>query len=368
LFISAHSTHPNWHQAVGECISQVSGHVKGKTLGFVYASDSFACFLQLIAAELQQTIGVESWVGTVGLGICAGFKEVYEQPALSILLTDIDPQHYRTFEGIIGPELTDIPQCGDNTATVGILHGDPCNQSLAKLIKRLADSVPEGFMIGGLSSSRNGNLQIVNASLSEGGISGVLFSDQVPITTAVTQGCSPIAARRTITECSRNVIVLLDDRPALEVMKEDTGEMLSCDTADIGNHIFVGFPVTGSDTGDYLVRQLMGIDFNNNLIAVSEMVEQGQSMMFCRRDGDTARRDMYRMLGSIKKHIGDRQAQGALYYSCLGRGCSLFGPDSQELGMIRQQLGDIPISGFFCNGEIAHNQLHGFTGVLTIFL
>ncbi len=74
------------------------------------------------------------------------------------------------------------------------------------------------------------------------------------------------------------------------------------------------------------------------------------------------------MSGSIKKNIGDRQAQGALYYSCLGCGRSLFGPDSEELGMIRRELGDIPISGFFCNGEIAHNQLHGFTGMPVVFL
>lgn len=367
MFISANSTHPDWRQAVGECVNQIGDHVQGKTLGFVYASDSFACFLQLITGELQRTIGIKSWVGTVGLGICAGFEEVYEQPALSILLTDIDPQHYHTFEGI-APQSTNIRQCRDNVATVGILHGDPHNQSLPKLIKRLADSVPEGFMIGGLTSSRNDNPQIVNSSLSEGSISGVLLSEQVPVTTAVTQGCSPIAARHTITECSRNVIFSLDDRPALEVMKEDTGDTLSRDMTDAGDYIFVGFPVIGSDTGDYLVRQLMGIDVNNNLIAVGEMVEQGQSMMFCRRDSDTARRDMCRMLGGIKKHIGGRQPKGALYYSCLGRGRSLFGPDSQELGMIRRQLGDIPISGFFCNGEIAHNRLHGFTGVLTVFL
>ncbi len=364
MFASTYSTHPDWSQAIAECISRLGEQVQGKTLGFVYTSDSFSCYLQLIASELQRTTGIENWVGTVGRGICAGFQEVYEQPALSILLTDIDPEHYCIFEGI-DLQPADIRQCQNNIATVGILHGDPYSQSLPNLIEKLVGSVPEGFMIGGLTSSRNDNPQIVCSSLSEGSISGVLFSEQVPITTALTQGCSPIAARHMITECSRNVIVSLDDRPALEVMQEDMGKILSRDSDD---NIFVGFPVFGSDTGDYLVRQLMGVDVNNSLIAVGEMVEQGQPMMFCCRNGSAARRDMLRMLGSIKKHIGDRQAKGALYYSCLGRGRTLFGPDSEELDMIYQQLGDIPISGFFGNGEITHNQLHGFTGVLTVFL
>ena len=31
-------------------------------------------------------------------------------------------------------------------------------------------------------------------------------------------------------------------------------------------------------------------------------------------------------------------------------------------------LGDVPIAGFFCNGEISHNRLYGYTGVLTLFV
>lgn len=371
MFVSANSTQPDWQQAVDECVKQIAEQAQGKTLGFVYASDSFAHFLQPITEYLQETLGLENWVGTVGLGICNGFNEVYEQPALSILLTDINPEHFRTFEGV-DPELTNIKQLEDwykdNFATLGVLHGDPYSHTLPELVEMISQTVPEGFMVGGLTSSRNDNPQVINGTLSEGSVSGVLFTEDVPVATAVTQGCSPIAAKRKITECSRNIIVSLDDRPALEVMKEDIGELLAKDMKDIANYIYVGFPVAGSDTGDYLVRQLMGIDDKNNLIAVGEMVEEGQPMMFCRRDGNSAREDMTRMLTGIKKRIGDQTPKGALYYSCLGRGRSLFGPDSQELEMIREELGDIPLTGFFCNGEIAHNQLYGFTGVLTVFL
>ena len=56
-----------------------------------------------------------------------------------------------------------------------------------------------------------------------------------------------------------------------------------------------------------------------------------------------------------------------MYYSCLGRGASLFGPDSAELKLIEQELGEFPLVGFFCNGEISHNRLYGYTGVLTLF-
>jgi small ligand-binding sensory domain FIST len=76
---------------------------------------------------------------------------------------------------------------------------------------------------------------------------------------------------------------------------------------------------------------------------------------------------MQRMLDSIRKGLY-APARGALYYSCIARGASLFGPTSEELKTIRAALGDVPLVGFFCNGEISHNRLYGYTGVLTLFL
>jgi small ligand-binding sensory domain FIST len=88
--------------------------------------------------------------------------------------------------------------------------------------------------------------------------------------------------------------------------------------------------------------------------------------MFCRRDTASATADMARMLESMKKGLYTKP-RGGVYYSCLGRGPNLFGPDSEELKMIKDAFGDFPLVGFFCNGEISHNRLYGYTGVLTLF-
>ena len=76
---------------------------------------------------------------------------------------------------------------------------------------------------------------------------------------------------------------------------------------------------------------------------------------------------MSRMLDSIRQGLFTHP-RGGVYYSCLGRGASLFGPDSGELRLIREALGDFPLVGFFCNGEVSHNRLYGYTGVLTLFV
>ena len=116
-----------------------------------------------------------------------------------------------------------------------------------------------------------------------------------------------------------------------------------------------------------MVRNLIGIDPGNKLIAIGDLARKGQRLHFCRRDRDTARADMTRMLGNIREGLY-APPRGALYFSCLGRTGALFGGESAELQMIREALGEVPLAGFFGNGEISHNRLYGYTGVLTLFI
>ncbi len=365
-FRCAHAGAEDWREAVKSCLAQLG---RGPaSLGFLYVTDHLAGSLGEILALFRSQTGVPHWVGTVGIGVCASGREYLDEPALAAMVCDFEPDSFRVFSGIAGA--ADIEKitlkCGDAAPNFAIVHADPYNRDIAELVNKLAGRVESGFLVGGLTSSRRQNLQVADGVL-EGGFSGVSFSDSVTVATRLTQGCSPIGSKHEITACQQNVIMSLDGRPALEVFKEDIGEALSRDLNRIGGQVFAGLPIPGSDTGDYLVRNLVGIDPANQLIAIGELVQQGTSVIFCRRDTKTANEDMKRMLDSIRQGLFSRP-RGGLYYSCLGRGASLFGPDFGELGMIREALGDVPLVGFFCNGEISHNRLYGYTGVLTLFV
>jgi small ligand-binding sensory domain FIST len=130
--------------------------------------------------------------------------------------------------------------------------------------------------------------------------------------------------------------------------------------------VYAALPILGSDRGDYLVRNLIGIDPSSGAIAVAEHVAEGMELMFCRRDAATAREDLKRMVAGLKSTLRS-PPKAALYFSCLARGINLFGPDSAELGLIQAELGSIPLAGFFANGEISYNRLYTYTGVLTVF-
>jgi small ligand-binding sensory domain FIST len=365
-FRYAHAAATDWREAVKSCLAQLGQGTA--SLGFIYVTDLLADRLGEIVGLFKSKTGVHHWIGTVGIGVCASGREYLDEPALAVMVADFEPESFSVFSGVASPEDVDslALKCGGAGANFAIVHGDPANRDIADLVNRLAGRVESGFLVGGLSSSRRQNYQVADG-LVEGGVSGVAFSDTVTVATRLTQGCSPIGPKHAITACQQNVIITLDGQPALDVFRDDIGEALSRDLNRVGGHIFAGLPIPGSDTGDYLVRNLVGIDPSNKLIAIGEMVQQGGSIMFCKRDNKTAHEDMARMLDSIRTGMYSAP-RGGIYYSCLGRGASLFGPNSEELKMIRDTLGEFPLVGFFCNGEVSHNRLYGYTGVLTLFI
>jgi small ligand-binding sensory domain FIST len=365
-FRYGHAEAVSWRDAVQSCLAQLGQGPAN--LGFLYVSDMLADHMGDILSLFKRATGIPHWVGAVGIGVCATGQEYLDQPAIAVMAGDFETGSFNVFSGIADEADIDatLLQCSSASANFAIVHADPRSPNVSQLVGVLAQQVESGFLVGGLTSSRRQNLQIAD-EIVEGGLSGVSFSDGITIATRLTQGCSPIGPRHVITACQRNVIITLDERPALDVFREDIGEELARDLNRISGYIFAGLPIRGSDTGDYLVRNLVGIDPVNNLMAIGELVEPGASIMFCRRDGDTARADMARMLESIKQGLFS-PPRGGVYYSCLGRGAGLFGPDSKEIRMISEALGEFPLVGFFCNGEISHNRLYGYTGVLTLFL
>jgi small ligand-binding sensory domain FIST len=370
-FRAAASLSADWRAAAGECAEGLRG-LAGANFGLVYFTDPHADRAGDIVAALRERTGIAVWVGTVGLGICAGDREVFDRPGLTAMAGRLPEDGF-----CLLPRLADAGAAGrldTRTRTwidaarplLGLVHGDPRNQTLPETLAALADA-SGSFLVGGLSSSRNGFPQL-SGEVVEGGLSGALFAGSLPVVTGLSQGCSPIGPQRTVTKARRNVIAEIDGRPALEVFKEDIGELLARDLRRVAGYIFAALPVPGSDTGDYLVRNVTGIDPANGLIAVGELIDPGQEILFTRRDRASAVRDLDRMLAGITRRFAGRPPKAAVYVSCLARGPNLFGDDSEELRQVRAAIGDVPLVGFFANGEISHDRLYGYTGVLTVFL
>jgi len=368
-FRAAYAAGGAWGDTTQACLEALGELQAGANLGFVYATDALSGDLQRVVEKLRHSTGIANWVGTVGTGISACGVEIHDRPALAVLVGAFAEDGFRVFEPV-ADGLEDFTAAHGawiekRAPYFGIVHADPRAGNLPGLLAGLSAQTAS-FLVGGLTASR-GEMAQIAGRVSHGGLSGALFSPDLQVVTGLTQGCSPIAPPRVVTEADENVVMTIDNRPAVEVFNEDIGELLAHDPSRIAGYIFAAFPISQSDTGDYLVRNLTGIDPERGWLAVGHLVSPGDRIMFCRRDHDAAVADMKRMLVDVKRRA-ERPPRAGVYYSCVARGPHLFGSDSEELKMIRDELGDLPLVGFFANGEISHDRLYGYTGVLALFL
>jgi len=345
------------------------------TLGIIYVSEPAADVLPRLVDELAAGTGIAQWTGGVGLGVCAGGEEVYDRPAAAVLTAAVPEDAFRIFRST-GDPAADLPRHhGEWIEAVqpilALVHADPrCPDLLRATID--AGAASGAFLVGGLVSHRTRATLVARGPHSNdsgteaGGMAGLMLAPEVGIATALSQGCVPIGPTRRIDEARDNVVMVIDGRPALDVFREDIGPQLAQNLRRVGGIIFAGLPVTGSDTGDYLVRNLMAIDPNQGWLVLGAEVSPGDPIVFCRRDPESAKQDLARMVRQLAGRLSGPPKAG-VYVSCVARGVSLFGEEGVEAEVIRDTLGDFPLIGFFANGEISRDRLYGHTGILTLF-
>lgn len=369
-FKVAHAAAEDWAHCAKECADGLGAAAQNANLGFVYITDDLAEDFSSILTYLRQKTGIGCWIGSAALGICAGDREYFDQPAMAVMAATLPEDGVCVF-----PSLSQsIDQLPDHASewiermapAFGIVHGDPNNDQSGLLIESLSEAI-SGFLVGGMTSSNAEHGYQIAGRVTGGGVSGALFSPQVEVITGLSQGCVPLGAGHVISDCLDNVLIGLDGRRALDVFMEDIGKPLADDLSQIPGLIHAALPIEGSDTGDYMVRPLVGIDSVRGWLAIGCDVYSGERIMFVRRDVDSARDDLRAMVAKLKRRVPGKP-RGGVYFSCTARGPFMFGEEGGEMALIREGLGDFPLVGFYARGEISNSRLYTHTGVLVLFV
>jgi small ligand-binding sensory domain FIST len=361
-FSIGHAEGRNW-QDVARSVAEQLGDRDEDDLGFLYVTDHLGEHLGDIASFLAGATGTLNWCGTVGIGICATGTEYFDRPAVVAMTCSFPGASQALFTTMDEAITAYAEMAAGPGGAFCIVHGDPRREELMGDIPRLARDT-DGFLVGGLTSSRGEFVQLAGRP-SEASVSGFLMTG-ARVATGLTQGCSPLGGYHQVTRARDNVVMELDGKPAMDVFVETLADAGISDLRTLSGALHVALPVTGSDMGDYLVRNLVGLDPDEGVIMIGDRVEVGDALMFCKRDQDAAETDLRRMLHELKARA--LRPVGGLYFSCLARGPGMFGAEGREMEIIRDVLGDLPLVGFFGNGEISFDRLYAYTGVLTLFL
>ena len=377
MFASASESGRDWRNAIDRALDKLLGEFPNAAprtrLGFIYVTDCMAPNFKNAVERAREVTGILDWVGAVGLGICGTGAEYFEEFAAALMIINTPPGGYQLFERAIDVRLPEVSSGSLDTLTgLGgvpfvVLHMDSRNKNLLEDMETISE-MTEGYLVGGLTASAQPDHQLAGG-FTAGGVSGVVLSPEVPVLTALSQGCEPIGDVHHVDKAAENIIAEIDGRPALEILKADVGEVLARDLPRAAGYIHAALPVAGSDTGDYVVRNLVGFDEEHGLVAIAAPVETGDPIIFVSRNASTARNDLTVMLEKLKSRTADNsQINGAHYISCFARGPNMFDGQNAELGLVHEILGDIPLVGMYANGEISNDRLYSYTGVLTLFV
>lgn len=401
-FAAAGSAGTDWRdtsKAVLEQLESIKTEGASFNIGFLYISDHLIGDSESILNLFRSVLDIKHWVGTVGVGVFSNAQRFVDEPAIAALIGHIDETHFHIFNAAqTDAESTRAMRqfLSQNDPMLVFTHGDPmADENPVQALKRLEDST-SGFIAGGLSSSRHEHVQFANTP-TQNGLSGIIFSQHIPVASTLSQGCTIIGQAHTVTRCEGHIIHELNSKSAADIFEADLRIMAikkidrDPDTIMIDENllkdpdsvpeefksifrgeVLVGFPVAGSDQKEYLVRNIVSLNEDGSM-TISENVAQGDLLWFVHRDDQTVAEDLCKNLldlrARVKKDYGDFQPKAALYVSCLAR--AFHDPASSvqsEIELIRDIIGDIPLAGFYAGGEINRARLYGYTGILTLFL
>ena len=397
---NAVSTQPSLEAAVRDVVAQLEGRLPAAPdLGILFISSSFTSEFARLLPLLQDLLPLTALVGCSGNGIVGVDvqgrpQELEDIPALSLTVATLPGVSVQTFY-LTGDDLPDLDSPPDAwTELVGVAPGqepqfilmaDPFSSRVTDLLQGLDFAYPGGVKIGGLASvdgfNRHSGLFCDRTYHTEG-IVGVALSGPLVLDTIVAQGCRPIGPGYRVAKAERNILLALGDpddgdaaHPPLELLQA-LFETLPEDERQLAqSSLFIGiaqdsFKLT-LESGDFLIRTLLGVDPKMGAIAVGDRLRPGQRVQFHLRDARTSAKDLENLLQRYQlQSLGGTAPAGALMFACVGRGQGLYDQANFDSGLFAQYLPGLPLGGFFCGGEIGPvgetTFLHGFTSVFGI--
>ncbi|HWG43112.1 MAG TPA: FIST N-terminal domain-containing protein [Gemmataceae bacterium] len=386
-FAAALSTAEPTLQAVEEVCAHTRTHLPGEVdLAILFFSTHHARAAEDIVRRVRERLAPRCLLGCVAESVVGNDREIEQSPALSLWASrwahpvTMDPFHLVMERTADGPSLFGWPDelggaDGENTAV--LLLGDPFTFPIDLFLRRVNEDSPGVRVLGGMASGIRAPGQcrlLFQDTVKDQGAAGVFLRGSLGLRSIVSQGCRPIGRHLVITRAQDNLILELGGQTPLAYLQE-LWPTLSAEEQNLfqqGLHIGRVLNEYQGDflRGDFLVRNVLALERETGSLAITDRVRVGQTVQFHVRDAATADEDLHALL-RLDMDAHDRKPSGALLFSCNGRGTRLFPEAHHDARVLRAEAGDIPVAGFFAQGELGpvggQNFIHGFTASVALF-
>ena len=337
-------------------------------LALLFSSPHHSGEVEQLAADACELLGTRNLLGCTGESIVGTGQEIEDSPALSIWLARwpgvrLTPLHLtfeRTPEGGVLRGWPDELAGDWPSGSFLLCLGEPFTFPTDFLLERMNEDRPGVPVVGGMASGAaqpGENRLILGQKIYAEGAVAVHVAGPIRLRSVVSQGCRPIGRPFVVTKAERNMIFELGGKPALVQQALHVGRVVS----EYQDRF---------EQGDFLVRNVIGIDSNSGAIAIGDYLRPGQTVQFHIRDEEAADAELKQLLSKAKA-ASPAVPAGGLLFTCNGRGTRMFSQPHHDAAAVARAFPALPLAGLFAAGEIGpigrQNFVHGFTASLALF-
>jgi small ligand-binding sensory domain FIST len=370
-FAAALSEHPLATHAVGEVVGEVLDRLgTAPDLAVLFVGAAHTGAMEDIAAAVVRLLQPGVLIGCTAGTVVGIDREVEDHAAISLWAARIPTVEVHRLAAVRTPDgaaITGFPTADELPADAEaiLLLADPYTFPTEELVTGLREQAGIDLpVVGGLASAARGpggNRLVVDETVVSDGAVAVIIGG-VDVTTIVSQGCRPIGDPMVVTSGEGSMIRELAGRNALERVQEILQALSPDDRVLAQRGLHLGRVIDERkaefERGDFLIRNVLGADRSTGAVAVGHEVEVGATVQLQVRDADSAAEDLRDLLFA-------RSADGALLFTCNGRGTHLFGVEDHDATVVSDLLERAPLAGMSCAGELGpvggRSFLHGFT-------
>ena len=342
------------------------------------SDDATAGALRQVAAAS----GSSTVVGCTATGVIGAGRGLEGTTAVAVWCAVLPGVRVRSFALEVMPTdeglaVVGMPERADDDV-VAVVLADPWSFPVDGFVASSNESLNGLPVVGGIAAGAHGRGStrlLVDGAVIDRGAVGVLLGGEVRAYPLVSQGCRPVGPAMTVTAAEENVILELAGVPAVSKLRDIVAELPPLEQAMATSGLQLGIArdeyVEEHRQGDFLVRGIAGADAERDGLVVGDIVPVGRTVRFQVRDAEAADSDLREVLSDFRGSPLSGPPEGALLFSCNGRGASLFGSADHDPMVLREGLTDSGVAGFFAAGEIGpvggRNFVHGFTASMLAF-
>jgi small ligand-binding sensory domain FIST len=389
LWASVSATERSLTHAIAQAADRLLEALGGQEpdLVLIFVSSQYRNHFAALPGLLRREFDTAQLVGCLGMRVIGDGRESADQATIAMtgaVLPEVDLHAVHLEHGATPPVYAER-RLWDNVLHLPgeqpecqILLADPHSFNTETLLKALDRQYPSCVKLGGLASGMEQPgtaCLLLNERVYNAGALCLSLSGNLIVDTIVAQGCRPIGEPMFASATHENLILQLDGKMPREILTEMYEKIKRSDRKLFTEALFLGIAMEQHreqyQAGDFLIRSILGLDPDSGALLVNTHVAPHSVVQLHLRDAQASAQDLELLLSQYRATSIEHPPSGVLLFTCVGRGAEFYGHPDHDCNACRQLIGDHPIGGFFCNGEIGPvrgiTHMHGYSSVFGMF-